>query len=101
MMNGGRSKPGQVCYTIGMTTPREISQRELRNDVSRILRLVEAGETLFVTVSGRPVAELRPIRRERYFMPRSALEQIIRDAPLDANFRRDVDAALDQTIDEW
>ncbi len=38
-----------------------IPQRELRNDVSAILRRVEAGEEFVVTVSGRQVAELRPI----------------------------------------
>ena len=38
-----------------------IPQRELRNDVSTILKRVEAGEEFVVTVSGRPVAELRPV----------------------------------------
>ena len=38
-----------------------IPQRELRNDVSAVLRRVEAGEEFIVTVSGRPVAELRPV----------------------------------------
>ncbi len=39
----------------------DIPARELRNDVSRVLRRVEAGEHLRVTVSGRPVAELAPL----------------------------------------
>lgn len=43
----------------------EIPVRELRNHVSEVLKRVEAGEEIVVTVSGRPVAELRPIRRER------------------------------------
>ena len=38
-----------------------IPARDLRNDVSAVLRRVEAGERLTVTVSGRPVAELVPI----------------------------------------
>ncbi len=38
-----------------------IPQRELRNDVSGVLRRVEAGEEFVVTVRGRPVAELRPL----------------------------------------
>ena len=38
-----------------------IPQRELRNDVSAVLKRVEAGEEFVVTVSGRPVAELRPV----------------------------------------
>lgn len=39
----------------------EISVRELRNNVSSVLRRVEAGERLNVTVNGRPVAELTPL----------------------------------------
>jgi prevent-host-death family protein len=42
-----------------------IPQRELRNDVSAVLRRVEAGEEFVVTVSGRPVAELRPVGGSR------------------------------------
>lgn len=39
----------------------DVAARELRNDVSGVLRRVEAGERLRVTVSGRPVAELAPL----------------------------------------
>lgn len=49
---------------------RSVPQRELRNDVARVLRDVEAGETVEVTVRGRPVAELRPITR-RAMTPRT------------------------------
>jgi prevent-host-death family protein len=39
----------------------DVPARELRNNVSEVLRRVEAGEHLRVTVSGRPVAELVPL----------------------------------------
>ena len=39
----------------------DIPARELRNDISAVLRRVERGEHLRVTVSGRPVAELLPL----------------------------------------
>lgn len=39
----------------------DIPARDLRNDVSSVLRRVEHGERLTVTVSGRPVAELLPL----------------------------------------
>ena len=47
------------------TAPRadDIPARDLRNDVSGVLRRVQAGERLRVTVSGRPVAELVPLAR--------------------------------------
>jgi len=43
-----------------------IPQRQLRNEVGEVLRRVEAGETLTVTVAGRPVAELHPAGRRRW-----------------------------------
>lgn len=43
-----------------------IPQKQLRNQVGEVLRRVEAGQTLLVTVAGRPVAELRPARRHRW-----------------------------------
>lgn len=42
-----------------------IPQRELRNDVGRVLRRAEAGERIVVTVDGRPVAELGPVTGQR------------------------------------
>lgn len=43
-----------------------IPQKELRNQVGAVLRRVEAGETLTVTVSGRPVADLCPAAGRRW-----------------------------------
>ncbi len=40
-----------------------IAQKELRNDVGKVLRRAEAGEEITVTVSGRPVARLGPLDR--------------------------------------
>jgi prevent-host-death family protein len=57
-----------MCYTAAMAELARIPVRELRNHVSEILRRVEAGETLEVTVNDRPVALLSP-RRQR---PRTA-----------------------------
>jgi prevent-host-death family protein len=59
------------CYARSVATT--IPQRELRNDVSAVLRRVEAGEEFVVTVSGRPVAELRPVMRKRRFVPTDEL----------------------------
>lgn len=43
-----------------------IPQKELRNDVGAVLRRVEAGESLLVTVAGRPVAQLSPATRRQW-----------------------------------
>jgi prevent-host-death family protein len=39
----------------------EVASRELRNDTRGLLRRVEAGEDVVITVDGRRVAVLRPI----------------------------------------
>lgn len=46
-----------------MTT---IPQKELRNNVGEVLRRAESGEEFTVTVAGRPVALLGPVRRDRW-----------------------------------
>jgi prevent-host-death family protein len=43
-----------------------IPQKVLRNQVGEVLRRVEAGESLLVTVAGRPVAQLSPAARRRW-----------------------------------
>ena len=43
-----------------------VGLRELRQKASEILREVEAGETATVTVSGRPIAQIVPLRAERW-----------------------------------
>jgi prevent-host-death family protein len=40
--------------------------RELRQNASEILREVESGEPAIVTVAGRPVAQIVPLRAERW-----------------------------------
>lgn len=44
---------------VGMAT---IPQKELRNNVGEVLRRAESGEQLTITVSGRAVAQLGPVR---------------------------------------
>ena len=43
-----------------------IPQKELRNNVADVLRRAEAGEEFTVTVAGRPVARLGPVRRQTW-----------------------------------
>lgn len=83
-----------------MSRKRDIPQRELRNNVSAVLREVEAGTALRITVRGRPVAELVPVVANKDFLSPSDVERIVRDAPLDANFTADVEAAAGDTIDD-
>jgi len=88
------------CYDAAMTR-RVITQRELRNQSAEVLREVEAGRTFVLTRNGTPVAELRPIRPRR-FVPRATIADAASRAPrIDARqFRDDLDAVIDQSIDE-
>ena len=43
-----------------------IPQKELRNNVGDVLRRAERGEELTVTVAGRPVARLGPVRPRQW-----------------------------------
>jgi len=61
----------------------DIPARELRNDVSSVLRRVEAGERLRVTVSGRPVAELVPPASRRSSIPPAELRERLDGARAD------------------
>ena len=53
--------------------PREVSVRDLRNHTQDVVRSVEAGETVTLTVSGRPVADLIPHRRRSERVPAAVL----------------------------
>lgn len=59
-----------------MSTAREIPQRELRNHTADVLREVEAGTTIRITVNGRGVADLTPIRRRSRFVGADVLDRL-------------------------
>jgi antitoxin (DNA-binding transcriptional repressor) of toxin-antitoxin stability system len=77
--------------------PREITQRELRNDSGTIMRELDEGETFIVTRNGVPVGELVPLRRHRY-LPAAAAVELFRNAPrIDyGRLRNDLDAIANQ-----
>jgi prevent-host-death family protein len=55
----------------------EVATRELRNDTAGVLRRVEAGETVVITVRGKAVADLVPHRSEdapRWLSPADVME---------------------------
>lgn len=86
---------------------RTIPQRELRNDVARILREAEAGAEFAVTVRGRPVARLGPLREKparRTDVDRETLRAILAETPVDEDFARDIAglrAAEAEPRDPW
>jgi prevent-host-death family protein len=79
--------------------PREITQRELRNDSGAIMRGVERGESFVITRNGTPVARLIPLRR-RTFVPRTEVAAAFATAPrIDAErLRADLEQVLDPDL---
>lgn len=77
-----------------------INQRQLRNDSGEIMRRLDEGESFVITRNGVPVGELTPRRRHRFIPAQMATELFGAAAPIDAaQFRRDLDAIVDQDIE--
>ena len=76
----------------------EVSVRQLRNHTADVLRRVEAGESLRVTVDRRPVAELVPLASRTTWVPRRRVLESLEQA--DSELRDELAAALPDTIDE-
>lgn len=72
--------------------------RELRNHTAEVLRRVEAGERLRVTVDRRPVAELAPLPSRDTWVPRARVMDALVQA--DAALTSELAAALPDTVDE-
>jgi prevent-host-death family protein len=76
-----------------------IPQKELRNHVGEVLRRAEAGEQFTITVSGRPVAELGPVRA-RQWVPSARLSDLWA-APPDPTLEDDLQALGGALVDPW
>lgn len=76
----------------------EVTVRELRNHGGEVLARVEAGARLTVTRSGRPVAELVPLRRAPVATT-TLLERWSRLPSVDPDaLRRDLDEVLEAKL---
>lgn len=77
-----------------------IPARDLRNDVSGVLRRVEAGERLTVTVSGRPVADLVPLPDRVRTMSWDRFSATVGTARADAGLAAELRDLLPGTTDD-
>jgi antitoxin (DNA-binding transcriptional repressor) of toxin-antitoxin stability system len=76
-----------------------ISVRDPRNTVSAVLRRVEGGERLTVTVGRRPVAEIVPLHRHRT-VPAAEARNIASRHAADPKLLQDVRGLLSGTTDD-
>jgi prevent-host-death family protein len=68
-----------------------VPQRELRNNTAELLRRVESGERLTITVHGHPIADLVPVERPRRFVRFAEIADGLRGLlPADARLDEDI-----------
>ncbi len=83
-----------------------VPQRELRNNTAELLRRVERGERLTITVHGHPIADLVPAERPRGFVPFTEIVEGLHgllspDAQLDEELRELMAAEPDDPFDRY
>ena len=78
----------------------DLRARELRNDLSRVLRRVQAGERLRVTLRGRPVADLVPVASRPRTMPWSAFWSALARSSADPELTKDLERAIEGDTDD-
>ena len=77
-----------------------VASRDLRNNTRALLDRVEAGESITITVDGRPVATLGPSERRPRFMAREPFIGRLLSHPADVGLRAELrDLAPDTTDD--
>ena len=79
-----------------MTT---IQQKQLRNEVGDVLRRAEAGEEFIVTVAGRPVAQIGPLRHDTW-VPTGRLQDLLK-LPADPALAADLEVFQATFADPW
>ena len=78
----------------------EVASRELRNSTRSLLDRVESGETLTITVDGRPVAVLGPAGRRSRWMGRKAFSSTVLAHQADAGLADDLQDLAGEMTDE-
>lgn len=78
----------------------DVASRELRNNTRAVLARVEAGESITITVDGRAVATLEPVRRRRSWMTREEFVREILTHQADPGLRDELRALNPDTTDD-
>jgi prevent-host-death family protein len=77
-----------------------VASRELRNHTRTLLDRVDAGEIITITVDGREIAELRPIRREHRWMKRAEFTRRVLTHQADSELRSELRQLVPDTTDD-
>ncbi|GAB7145587.1 type II toxin-antitoxin system Phd/YefM family antitoxin [Mycobacterium riyadhense] len=78
----------------------EVASRELRNNTAGLLRRVQAGEDITVTVNGKPIARLTALQpTRRRWLSRELIGRLER-AQADPGLRQDLAELVGDTTDD-
>jgi prevent-host-death family protein len=78
-----------------------VASRELRNGTGALLKRVQAGEEVVITVRGRPVAQLVPVREvRRRWIPWGELVERLNARPVHPGLWDDLDWISGGTTDD-
>lgn len=79
----------------------EIASRQLRNDTAGVLRRVEAGDEVTITVRGRPVARLTAVRTSaRRWLSGAEFAERLRHAQADSGLRAQLRQLAGETTED-
>ena len=78
----------------------DIGVRDLRNQTSRVIDAVRAGERVTLTVHGEPVADIVPHERRARWLSGPELRRQLAERAADPALRQDLDELAGQTLDE-
>ncbi|MEZ0365752.1 type II toxin-antitoxin system Phd/YefM family antitoxin [Mycobacterium sp. pUA109] len=78
-----------------------VASRDLRNDTAGVLRRVQAGEDITITVKGRPAAILTAVRpQRRRWLDKAEFLARLRRTQADPGLREDLTALAGDTTDD-
>lgn len=78
----------------------EVASRELRNHTRALLDRVEAGESVTITVDGRPVAVLQPLPRRPRWLARDEFVRRVQPRQADAALAGELHRLAPDTTDD-
>ena len=101
VVGGSHAGDGRARYrtTSTLVAVTEIESRELGNNTEALLDRVEAGETVTITVDGRPVALLGPVARRPRWLSCDEFVRRVLPRQADASLGRELRALAPDTTD--
>jgi prevent-host-death family protein len=85
-----------MCYHVFMV---EVGLREMRQDASELVRRAEAGESVLITVAGRPAAVLGPVSTRTWRRWNEVADAL--NGPADTDWASDRDLLDTAVRDPW